>query len=264
MTELFQYRFREVEERAENRRAKTEEPAPANYGEGLRDHAFGNLLIAAMTAINGGDFEKAVLETSRVLNIRGKVLPATVDHVHLRAEMQDGSFIEGETAIASSPQRIKRMYLLPENACPVDDALDAIARADVIVLGPGSVFTSVIPNLLVRGIPEALQRSKAKKVYICNVMTQPGETDGFSAYDHIKTIERHAGGRVFSHVLVNSAQPDQQLLEKYRKSGATLVIADTDRIKADGYRPITGAFISQTDVVRHDAPVLARAIMNLL
>ena len=264
MTELFQYRFREVEEKAENRKFRTEEPGPANYGEGLRDHAFGNLLIAAMTAINGGDFERAVLETSRVLNIRGKVLPATVDHVHLRAEMQDGSFIEGETAIASSPQRIKRMYLLPENACPVDDALDAIARADVIVLGPGSVFTSVIPNLLVRGIPEALQRSKAKKVYICNVMTQPGETDGFSAYDHIKTIERHAGGRVFSHVLVNSAQPDQQLLEKYRKSGATLVIADTDRIKADGYRPITGAFISQTDVVRHDAPVLARAIMNLL
>ena len=264
MTELFQYRFREANRTAGSREPGSDEPAAANYGEGLRDHSFGNLLIAAMTAINGGDFERAVLETSRVLNIRGKVLPATVDHVHLRAEMQDGSFIEGETAIASSPLRIKRMHLLPENACPVADALDAIARADVIVLGPGSVFTSVIPNLLTRGIPEAIERSRAKKVYICNVMTQPGETDGFSAYDHIKTIERHAGRRVFNYVLVNSAQPSQHLLEKYRKSGAALVIADTDRIKADAYRPITGPFISQTDVVRHDASLLARAIMNLL
>ncbi len=264
MTELFQYRFREAGKTPGSRETGAEEAAPATYGEGLRDHAFGNLLIAAMTAINGGDFEKAVLETSKILNIRGKVLPATVDHVHLRAEMQDGSFIEGETAIASSPLRIKRMFLLPETACPVDDAIEAISRADIIVLGPGSVFTSVIPNLLVRGIPEAIARSKAKKVYICNVMTQPGETDGFSAYDHIKTIERHAGRRVFNYVLVNSAQPGQHLLEKYRKSNATLVIADTDRIKAEGYRPITGAFISQSDVVRHDAPVLARAIMNLL
>ena len=264
MTELFQFRFRNAAETPESKKKTTEEAAPANYGEGLRDHSFGNLLIAAMTAINDGDFEKAVRETSRVLNIRGKVLPATVDHVHLRAEMENGAFLEGETTIANSPLRIKRMYLLPETACPVDDALEDIARADVIVLGPGSVFTSVIPNLLVRGIPEAIRRSKAKKVYICNVMTQPGETDGFSAYDHVRAIERHAGGRVFDYVLINSARPNSHLLEKYQKSGATLVIADTDRIKSEGYRPITGAFISQTDVVRHDAAALARAIMNLL
>ena len=271
MTELFQYRFRNAGEKVDDKRPKTEEHSAqiagdtgANYGEGLRDHAFGNLLIAAMTAINGGDFERGVQETSRVLNIRGQVLPSTVDHVHLRAEMEDGSILEGETTIASSPLKIKRMHLVPETACPVDDVIEAIQRADVIVLGPGSVFTSIIPNLLVRDVSQAIRRSRAKKVYICNVMTQPGETDGFSAYDHVKAIERHAGVHVFDYVLVNTAQPSQNLMEKYRKTGASLVAADIERIKSENYRPITGNFISQTDVVRHDAGQLAKAIMGLL
>jgi uncharacterized cofD-like protein len=217
-----------------------------------------------MCAINGGDFEKAVQETSRVLNIRGSVLPATVSQVRLRGEMEDGSILEGETNIASSPLKIKRVELLPKDACPVDDALLAIEQADIIVLGPGSVFTSIIPNLLVPGIAEAIRRSKAKKVYVCNVMTQPGETDGFSAYDHVKAIENHAHTRVFDYALVNTKDPSPELLEKYRKSGAMLVIADADRIRAEGYRPITGNFISQTDVVRHDASLLAKAIVGLL
>jgi uncharacterized cofD-like protein len=266
MTELFQFRFRKTAslETVQGQMEAGGAEAGMDYGEGLRDHAFGNLLIAAMCAINGGDFEKAVRETSRVLNIRGSVLPSTVENVRLRGEMEDGSILEGETTIASSPLKIKRVELVPPAPCPVEEVLEAIAKADIIVLGPGSVFTSIIPNLLVQGIPEAIRRSKARKVYACNVMTQPGETDGFTAYDHIKAIENHARLRLFDYVLVNTQQPNQALMEKYRKSGAMLVVADTDRIRAEGYRPITGNFISETDVVRHDANLLAKAIMNLL
>jgi uncharacterized cofD-like protein len=238
-------------------------PDPRGYGEGLRDHAFGNLLIAAMCAINGGDFERAIRETSRVLNVRGRVLPSTVEHVHLRAEMLDSSFLEGETTIASSPLDIKRVSLVPADACAVSEVLSAISNADVIVLGPGSVFTSIVPNLLVRGIPEAIRQSRAKKVYVCNVMTQLGETNGFTALDHLKAIERHTR-RLFDYVLVNTGRPSQELLEKYRQTGSTLVEADIDRIKREGYRPIAGNFINQTDVVRHDAGLLAEAIMKLL
>ena len=287
MTELFQFRFRDTAAQrlpvnvtqevpvgvgASSSPAPSEEvPASlprliptAGYGEGLRDHAFGNLLIAAMCAINDGDFEKAVRETSRVLNIRGRVLPSTVEHVRLRAEMEDGSFLEGETTIAHSPLKVKQISLMPEDVCPVDGVLDAIQKADVIVIGPGSVYTSIIPNLLVRGVPEAIRRSRAKKVYVCNVMTQPGETDSFSACDHVKAIENHARQRIFEYVLVNTGRPDKEILEKYRQVGSVLVEPDIDRIKAEGYRPIPGDFINQTDVVRHDAAMLAEAIMRLL
>ncbi len=289
MTELFQYRFRNTvhpeSSIGTNRHtlhasavetllggsdgtdAPPPRPRPTNsegYGEGLRDHAFGNLLIAAMSAINDGDFEKAIRETSRVLNVRGRVLPSTVEHVKLRGEMEDGSFLEGETTIANSPLRIRRIYMAPENPCPVEEVPEAIRNADVIVLGPGSVFTSIIPNLLVQGVSEVLSKSRAKRVYVCNVMTQPGETDNFSAYDHVKTLENHAGRRIFDYVLVNTGRPSQELLEKYRKTGSVLVEADLDRIRKAGYRPIAGNFIDQTDVVRHDANLLAIAIMDLL
>jgi uncharacterized cofD-like protein len=266
MTELFQYRFRDsVRPDTPTEGSSAERGSESSrFGEGLRDHAFGNLLIAAMCAINGGDFERAIQETSRVLNIRGQVLPSTVEQVRLRGEMEDGSVMEGETAIAHSPLRIKRISLVPGEVCPAEDVLEALARAEVIVVGPGSVFTSLIPNLLVRGIPEALRRSEAKKVYVCNVMTQPGETDGFSAYDHLQAIEGHVRLRLFDYVLVNTGRPSQGLLEKYRQSGSVLVEADVDRIKRGGYRAICGNFINQTDVVRHDASLLAQAIMKLL
>jgi uncharacterized cofD-like protein len=234
-----------------------------SYGEGLRDHAFGNLLIAAMCAINKGDFQRAIRETSRVLNVRGRVLPATVEHVKLRAEMEDGSFITGETNIAASPLKVRLLMSVPENPAPADEVMEAIAEADIIVMGPGSVFTSVIPNLLVAGVPEAIRRSKARKVYVCNVMTQRGETDGFSAFDHIDAIERHARQRIFDYVLINTAEPTQEVQERYRKSGAEMVKNDIDRVKAAGYRPILGDFINQADLVRHNSEVLARAIMNL-
>ena len=132
----------------------------------------------------------------------------------------------------------------------------------MIVLGPGSVFTSIIPNLLVQGVPEVLAKSRAKRVYVCNVMTQPGETDNFSAYDHVKTIENHAGRRIFDYVLVNTGRPTQELLEKYRKTGSVLVEPTSTASARAGYRPIAGNFIDQTDVVRHDANLLAEAIME--
>ncbi len=268
MTELFQFRFGSSVNPDAKPGAQTVDQSPppsgSGFGEGLRDHAFGNLLIAAMCAINQGDFNKAVKETSRVLNIRGSVLPSTVEHVHLSAEMEDGSTMDGETNIAHSPLKIKRMSMVPENACPLPEVIAAINQAEMIVIGPGSVYTSIIPNLLVEGVPEALHRSKAKKVYICNVMTQPGESDGFSAFDHIRTIERHARKRIFDYALVNTARPKQQLLEKYRSVNSVLVEPDCDRIKAEGYRPVAGDFINQTNVVRHDENKLSKALMKLL
>ncbi|HSV73433.1 MAG TPA: gluconeogenesis factor YvcK family protein [Chthonomonadales bacterium] len=246
MVELFQYRFR-----------------GAHVG-GLCDHAFGNLLIAALCSISDNDFEEAIRQASRVLNIRGRVLPSTLARVSLRAEMEDGSVLEGETSIVHSPLRLRRIWLTPGDAQPLDEVIDAIEKADVIAIGPGSVFTSVLPNLLVRGIPEALQRSRVPKVYICNVMTQPGESDGFSASDHVKAIEAHVQPRVFDYVLLNTGVPSLELLGKYREQGAVLVEPDTDRIRAMGYRPRTGQFVSQSDVVRHDPALLAEAVVRLL
>ncbi len=247
MTDLFQYRFK-----------------GNGTGEGLRDHAFGNLFIAAMSEISNGDFLQALRQASRVLNIRGRVLPSTLTHVCLQGEMEDGSIVTGETNIAHSPIKVKRIALSPVDAQPLAEVLEAIETADVIVIGPGSVYTSVVPNLLVHGIPEALHRSRAKKVYICNVMTQPGETDGFSAADHVKAIEGHVPRPIFDYILVNTGVPSLELLNKYRQTGANLVEADADRIRHMGYRPLPGNYISQTDVVRHDPHSLAEAIMRIL
>ncbi|MCS7209905.1 MAG: YvcK family protein [Fimbriimonadales bacterium] len=228
----------------------------------LSGHSVGNLLIAAMTQIKG-DFEQAVQEIGKVLAIRGRVLPSTLKHVNLRAEMEDGTCIEGETAIVAYPARIRRMHLAPPDVEPPQEAVDAIKQADVVVLGPGSLFTSVIPNLLVRKIADALRTTDALRIYVCNVMTQPGETDGFTASDHVRAIEAHAGGRVFDYVLVNNATPVPELLERYRASGQDLVLPDVDRIRQMGYKVITGNFISQSDYVRHDPIRLAEAILRL-
>lgn len=245
MTELFQYRF-------------------ADDLDGFHGHSFGNLLIAAMTQITG-DFEMAVKETSNILAIRGRVLPSTLEQVNLMAEMEDGTIIEGETSITKSPLTIKQIMLHPSTARPLDEALKAIELADCIIMGPGSVYTSVVPNLLVKGIPEAIQASKAAvKVYVCNVMTQPGETDGYTASGHVKAIAKHADWRVFSHVLVNNVRPSKELLEKYSLQGQFFVEPDLAAIRELGYKPIVGDYISQTNVVRHDPEKLAEAIVKLI
>lgn len=243
MTELFQHRFDDT-------------------GEGLSGHSFGNLLIAAMTAITG-DFERAVKESSKVLATRGRVLPSTIENVRLRAELADGTIVDGETNIAKSTQPIRRICLVPPDIKPLQEVLDAIMLANVVIIGPGSVYTSVIPNLLVQGMVEAIAASRGIKIYVCNVMTQPGETDGYKASDHVKAVEQHAGKRIFNYVFVNKEVPSVRLLEKYQEQGAELVFPDVDVIREMGYKPITGSFISQTDVVRHDPQKLAQAILRL-
>lgn len=243
MTKLFQYRFSESSDQ-------------------LDGHSFGNLLIAAMTHITG-DFEKAIKETSQILAIRGLVLPATTDRVRLQAEFTDGSFVEGETNITKTPGAIKYMMLYPSNANPLEETLRSIELADAIVLGPGSVFTSIVPNLLVGGIPEAIEKSEAIKIYVCNVMTQPGETDGFTASDHVSAVVRHTEYRVFQHVLVNQERPTKELLEKYAQERQYFVEPDIAEIRDMDYRPVVGDYISQTDVVRHDPDKLAEAIIKL-
>lgn len=244
LSELFQYRF------------ETEDSC-------FTGHSFGNLLIGAMTEITG-DFERAVKETSKVLAIRGSVLPSTLQNITLRAEMNDGTTVYGESEIVGCGKGIREVSLMPEDVRPLEESLEAIRLANAIVIGPGSVYTSVVPNLLVRGISDAIAASKAVKVYVCNVMTQPGETDDFQASDHVKAVVRHAGRRIFDYVLVNREVPSLRLLEKYSSQGAQLVSPDVDVIREMGYKPITGNFISQTEVVRHDPQKLAQAILRLV
>lgn len=246
MQKLFQYRFKTLDDK-----------------DGLSGHNFGNLLIAAMADITG-DFEQAVEETSRVLAIRGRVLPSTVESVVLVGEMADGEKVTGETQIAEDPRAIARITLSPDNPKPIPEVLSAIRDADVIVMGPGSVFTSVIPNLIVKEIAEAIQKSKAPlKVYVCNVMTQRGETDGYTASDHVRMIETHAKRRVFDYVMVNTARPTDEMLARYTNAGADFVEPDLEAIQDLGYSPVKGTYMSETDVVRHDSERLAHDILDL-
>jgi uncharacterized cofD-like protein len=253
MQELFQYRFETKDDQ-----------------DGLSGHSFGNLLIAAMANITG-DFEQAIEKTSSILAIRGRVLPSTVESVLLVGEMADGREVTGETSIAHDPSAISNIKLCPEAPKPLPVVIEAISTADVIVMGPGSVFTSVIPNLLVREIAEAVAASRAPKVYVCNVMTQPGETDGYAASDHVKAIQDHVlkhhlpeGERVIDYVLMNTARPsDEELLARYKKTGSQFVEPDAAEITALGYKPISGNFISESAVVRHDPEKIAKAILGV-
>ena len=235
------------------------------HPEGLRGHSLGNLFIAALVEINSGNYEQAIADASKILAIRGQVYPSTLDKVTLVGELADGEWIEGETEIVKSRRRIERIWLRPENAQPRPEAIRAIAEADAIVLGPGSIYTSIIPNLLVDGIADAIDKSDAVKLYICNVMTEVGETDGFTASDHIRVLLAHAGGkRIIDYVLLNKERPSPELLAKYAKSGQTFVEPDIEGIEALGIEPVLGNFISQTDVLRHNPARLARTISEVI
>ena len=245
MTDLFQHRFR-------------------NDSGSLSGHSIGNLLIAAFVDQAQGDFEKAVESASAVLAIRGRVLPSTLEHVRLRALLEDGVEICGETAIVQAGKRIRKVFLDPPSVQPHPSALEAIADADIILVGPGSVFTSVIPNLLVPGIVDALRQAKAPKVYVCNVMTQPGESDSFSASEHVSALLNSVEARFFDYVLLNSAAPSESALEAYREAGQHWVEPDMDRIRAMGFRVIAGNFMSESDVVRHDAMRVADRLLKMV
>ena len=232
-------------------------------GDGLAGHALGNLMLAALKEITG-DFTQAIEEMSRVLAVRGQVLPASSQDVVLLAEMTDGTIIRGESQIPKSGKKIRRVFLHPPQPAPHDDALDAIARADAIVIGPGSLYTSILPNLLVRGMAEAIRASSADKFYICNVMTQPGETDGFTASDHVQAIYDHVGDRFFDTVIVNNAVPPPSIRRKYAAKGAETVLPDIDRLKELGCHVIADNLLlyGSDFYLRHDADRLCRHILN--
>jgi len=233
-------------------------------GDELAGHNLGNLFLAAMADMYG-NFEEAVRQMSRVLAIRGKVIPSTLQHVVLKAELTDGSVIRGESNISKTTGLIKKISIEPEKADPLDEALEAISEADAIILGPGSLYTSVIPNLLVSGIPEAIKKSKAIKIYTCNVMTQPGETLEYTAGDHLEAIYQHGGWGLTDYILVND-QPisDQDLLKKYIMDGAGQVEIDFARLNKLGVKVLSRPILDETILLRHHPRALATTIIELI
>src|SRR5580698_8736958 len=199
-------------------------------GSGLEGHSFGNLFLAALTAITD-DFSEAVRLSSEILLTRGHIYPATTSNIELEALMEDGTRVLGETKITASKGRIHELFLVPPNVEPLPQTLDAIARADLISIGPGSLFTSLIPNLHVRGIAEAIVTSPATKVYICNLMTQANESLGLSAADHSRALDQHAGERLFDYALINRVVVSDELKAKYAMEGGCQIVADLDAIE---------------------------------
>ena len=230
----------------------------------LQGHNFGNLFLAAMVQLTGGDFEKAVEESSKVLAIRGKVVPATVTNVHLAAEYADGSITEGEAKIPDKNMQIKRVFLTPADAIPTKEALKAIAEADVIVLGPGSLYTSVIPNLVIPGVAEAMASTAAFKIYVCNVMTQRGETNAYTASDHIKALVEHTNKSIINACVVNNAQVPLDAQGRYKTEDQFPVKDDIDKIKEMGYIVAATDLLTVDDYVRHDSAKLTKALIELI
>jgi len=231
----------------------------------LEGHSFGNLFVAALSHITG-DFAQAVQMSSQILAARGKIFPSTNTNVSLAAEMDDGSVVRGETNITASRRSIVELRLDPSTADPLPETLEAIANADIITLGPGSLYTSLITNLLVRGIPEALVASRATKIFVCNLMTQANESLGLSASQHIEKIMRHAGrtkGPIFDYALINTGTISPARLEQYAREGQEPILADLDRVRAMGVEAETGNFVHEGDVLRHDYDLLAERILKL-
>lgn len=233
-------------------------------GTGLVGHNLGNLLLAAMNDITG-DFVTAVKMLSDVLAVRGVVLPATNQSILLKAEMEDGSIVSGESQIPLSGKKIKRVFLDPQDAIPLREAVEAISAADVIIIGPGSLYTSIVPNLLVRRLFEEVKSSSAQKFYICNVMTQPGETDDFTASKHVEVMYEHVGGPFLDTIVVNSAEIPQHVLEKYAEKGASPVIYDPKRLKQLGLTIIAKPLMSfEGGFLRHNASEVSKQIVSLM
>ena len=230
-------------------------------GEGLEGHSFGNLFLTALYDITG-DMVSAVRASSRVLSIRGRVLPATLDDMKLVAEMEDGRIIHGESTIPGAHGKIKRLFTEPANCKALPDVIQAIRDAELIILGPGSLYTSVIPNLLVKEISEEIIKSKAKKIYVCNIMTQPGETDNYTVSDHLKALIQHAGSnKIVDAVLVNDYLPDN-LAGKYQEAGSYPVKLDVPEVKKLGIKIFAKKLIqdSREGLVRHSSTRVARAV----
>jgi uncharacterized cofD-like protein len=231
-------------------------------GSGLAGHSLGNLMLAAMKEISG-DFVTAVKQLSRVLAVRGRVLPASNEAIVLHAEMEDGTIVSGESQIPTVGKRIKRVFIDPTDSKPLDESIEAIREADGILIGPGSLYTSILPNLLVTGISEEIVKSSAVKMFVCNVMTQPGETDNFTVGDHLQAIYDHVGHHLFDYVIVNNSTIPKKMQKKYAEQGATPVTLDLDRVEEKGFKVIADHLVMFQTLLRHDANRLSHHIFEL-
>ncbi len=244
LTELFQYRFK--------------------AGDGLVGHSFGNLFLTAMSEITG-DLEQAVAASSQVLAIRGKVLPATLSDVRLWAELDDGRIVEGESNIPKAGGRIRNIGCIPSNPPALPAAIKAIEEADYIIIGPGSLYTSIIPNLLVPEICEAIARAPVPRIYVCNIMTQPGETEGYTIADHIRAIDRVCHRKLFDAVLVHRQSPSPQSLQRYAEENSHPVFLDREAVANLGRRIVLANVMDEdenTGYVRHNPHRLARVLLR--
>ncbi|NLM12392.1 MAG: YvcK family protein [Epulopiscium sp.] len=236
----------------------------------LTGQSFGNLFLAAMTGICG-NFEEAVQRMSEVLAVTGKVLPVTKQDIQLCAHLKNGEIICGESEIVEKSKEsripIKDVFLSPSNPEPLYEVLEAIEHADAVILGPGSLYTSIIPNLLVKEVPEVLQRTKAIKIYISNIMTQPGETDGFDLLRHIRELERYGGKGIINYVVANTDEIPEELLKGYHEDGADIVKWDMDSVMKEEFQ-IVGASVlkvyPERGLVRHDPQKLARVVVDII
>jgi len=243
LEKLFQHRFEEGE---------------------LKGHPFGNIFMAAMTQVTG-DFEQAVREANRVLNVRGRVLPATGTKISLIAEHEDGSKTTGESLVGKVNRPVKRLAIKPEDAPAAADVVDAILQADLVLLGPGSLYTSVLPNLLIREIQDALLKTQAVVGYICNIMTQPGETQDFTASRHVEVLIEHTSPALIDFVVVNTGRIADTLAQAYAAEHATPVKADLDPLTQlpGSPRIVTGDLVKSDHVVRHDPAKLAELCLSI-
>ena len=244
LTELFQYRFK--------------------AGDGLMGHSFGNLFLTAMSEVTG-DLEQAIAASSKVLAVRGQVLPATLSDVRLWAELGDGRRIEGESNITQAMGKVVRIGCTPPNPPALPRALKAINEADFIVIGPGSLYTSIIPNLLVPEIAAAIAQQNIPRIYVCNIMTEPGETQGFKVSDHIRALDEACGQPLFDAVLVQKKRPSDRALERYAQAGANAVALDRETVIDSGRRIILANVMSEnerTGAVRHHPRRLARVLLR--
>ncbi len=241
LSKLFQYRF--------------------PVGRGLAGHSFGNLFLTALTNITG-DFSKAIQVSAQVLAIRGRIFPSTAQNVTLEADLENGTTVAGETNISRSTARIARVRLVPRRVRPVPQVLKALREADLILVGPGSLYTSIIPNLLVEEIVDAIFHSHATRVYIANLMTQPGETQHYSVADHVRAIYAQTRPGLFDCVVVNSKRVMPRLLRRYRAEGAEPVEPSLDELDLLGLRCVTGDLLQEENVVRHDQSLLTRLLLE--
>jgi uncharacterized cofD-like protein len=242
LSRLFQYRF-------------------PGSGRGLAGHSFGNLFLAALTHITG-DFPEAVRLSSNVLATSGRIFPSTAKNITLQATLDNGCSVRGETKISRSRRRIRRIKLVPDAAQPLREVIGAIREADLILLGPGSLYTSIIPNLLVRGVAGAIAKSHAKCVYIANLMTQPGETAGYSVADHVRAIYEHTGKSLFHSIVLNRTPAPPHVLRRYREQGAEPVDPSLEELRGMGLQCIAGNLLQRGGVIRHDQTRLAKLILD--